>query len=211
MPEIKGRPVISRADMIARGIGRSTVDAKYADRANSGHPEKAGRIDRTDYWYEDEWSAWFASYQKAKHDAHTEINRKGDPDELVNANEAAKIMGYANSKVIFSNLGHGQFVAPDVVEQLPNGKSSPQWKRSTVWAFADSRPGKGAPRAGKRQSRPVAAKSAPYATDERVNALRQRLHSGLPVRAEQVAGEYGVSTRTAERLIRAARDGCADQ
>jgi hypothetical protein len=64
VPEINGRPVISRDDMTARGIGRSTVDAKYADRANTGHPEKAGRIGRTDYWYDDEWTAWFEQYRQ---------------------------------------------------------------------------------------------------------------------------------------------------
>lgn len=58
IPAINGRPVISRADMAARGVPRTTVDGWYRDRARTGHPEKAGRIGRTDYWYEDEWTAW---------------------------------------------------------------------------------------------------------------------------------------------------------
>ena len=49
IPAINGRPVISRADMAARGVPQGTVNGWYRDRARTGHPEKAGRIGRTDY------------------------------------------------------------------------------------------------------------------------------------------------------------------
>ena len=49
---------MSRADMAARGLPPATASTWYRDRAKTGHPEKAGRIGRTDYWYEDEWTAW---------------------------------------------------------------------------------------------------------------------------------------------------------
>lgn len=205
MAEINGRPVISRADMIARGIGRSTVDAKYTDRANSGYPEKAGRIGRTDYWYDDEWSAWFERYRQESHAGLTEVDRSGPPSEMVDAREAARIMGYASSNVVTTNLRKGDFVAADDWEDLPNGKRSPRWRRSTIWTFADSRPGHGSPRTGTRRSRPAQPRTPPYAGDERVSALRQRLSAGEQLRAEPVAKEYRVSIRTAERLISAAR------
>jgi hypothetical protein len=51
--------VISRADMEARGVPPSTAEHWYRNRARTGHPEKAGRIGRTDYWYEDEWAGWY--------------------------------------------------------------------------------------------------------------------------------------------------------
>jgi hypothetical protein len=35
--------------MAARGVPRTTVDGWDRDRARTGHPEKAGRIGRTDY------------------------------------------------------------------------------------------------------------------------------------------------------------------
>ena len=54
IPAIDGRPVISRADMAARGVPASTVNGWYRGRARTRHPEKAGRIGRTDYWYDDE-------------------------------------------------------------------------------------------------------------------------------------------------------------
>jgi len=49
IPAINGRPVISRADMAARGVPYTTVSGWYRNRAATGHPEKAGRIGRTDY------------------------------------------------------------------------------------------------------------------------------------------------------------------
>lgn len=54
IPAINGRPVISRAGMAARGVPPATASVWYRDRARTGHPEKAGRIGRTDYWYDDE-------------------------------------------------------------------------------------------------------------------------------------------------------------
>src|SRR5579864_3121506 len=95
IPAISGRPVISRADMAARGVPRTTVDAWYRDRAKTGHPEKAGRIGRTDYWYEDEWTAWHQAHQRAKIGSLTRVDRDGDPDDLVTAAEAARMMGYS--------------------------------------------------------------------------------------------------------------------
>lgn len=46
--------MISRAGMAARGVPPATASIWYRDRARTGHPEKAGRIGRTDYWYDDE-------------------------------------------------------------------------------------------------------------------------------------------------------------
>lgn len=205
VPEINGRPVISRDDMTARGIGRSTVDAKYADRANTGHPEKAGRIGRTDYWYDDEWTAWFEQYRQKLRAGMTAVDRSGNANELVDAKEAARILNYSSGNVVTTNLRKGDFVAADGWEDLPNGKQSPRWKRSTIWAFADSRSGHGSPKTGTRRSRATQPKSAPYAADERVSTLRRRLSAGEQLRAEAIAAEFDVSTRTAERLLSAAR------
>jgi hypothetical protein len=83
IPAINGRPVISRADMAARGVPRSTADAWYRDRAANGYPEKAGRIGRTDYWYEDEWSAWRAGHARGKIESLTRADLHGrDPSAL---------------------------------------------------------------------------------------------------------------------------------
>jgi hypothetical protein len=52
---IKGRAVISRADLGAWEFPRSTVERWYRNRSVTGFPAKAGRIGSADYWFEDEF------------------------------------------------------------------------------------------------------------------------------------------------------------
>jgi hypothetical protein len=143
IPAINGRAVIGRADMAARGIPPGTVTGWYRDRARTGHPEKAGRIGRTDYWYEDEWAAWYEAHLRDKVESLTEVDRQGDPDDLVDAAEAARMLRYANRYVIHANRRLGYFPAPDAYGRATRGRQAPLWKRSTVWAAADSRQGMG--------------------------------------------------------------------
>jgi len=200
IPSIDGRPVISRADMAARGVPTSTASDWYRDRAQTGHPEKAGRIGRTDYWYEDEWTAWHRAYQQAKLGSLTQVDREGDPDDLVNAAEAARMMRYANRDVIHANRRLGYFPQPDAYGPARRGRSAPLWKRSTVWAAADARPGMGGgPRPG------TSVKPHPYAGDARLARVLADLRADARPSAAALAGEWNVSRRTAERIIRAAR------
>ena len=78
-----------------------------------------------------------------KAESLTQVDRQGDPDDLVNATEAARMMGYANRHVIHANRRLGYFPEPDAYGPAPRGPAGPLWKRSTVWAAADRRPGKG--------------------------------------------------------------------
>jgi hypothetical protein len=203
IPAINGRPVISRADMAARGVPKSTIDGWYRNRARTGHPEKAGRIGRTDYWYDDEWTAWHAAYLRGKIESLTEVDRGGDPDDLVDAAEAARMMGYSSRDVIHGNRRLGYFPEPDDYGTTVKGRRAPLWKRSTVWAAADGRPGMGG---GHRPGTPGApAKPHPYAGDERLARVLSDLRSGARPSAADLAAEWGVSRSTAERIIRAAR------
>jgi hypothetical protein len=203
IPAINGRPVISRADMAARGVPRTTVDGWYRDRARTGHPEKAGRIGRTDYWYEDEWTAWHEAHLRGKVESLTEVDRSGDPDDLVDAAEAARILGYARRNVIHANRRLGYFPEPDAYGTTAKGRPAPLWKRSTVWAVADRREGKGG---GHKPGTPGApAKPHPYAGDERLARVLAELRSGIRPSAAHLAAEWNVSQRTAERIIHAAR------
>jgi hypothetical protein len=135
--------VISRADMAARGIPAGTVSGWYRDRARTGHPEKAGRIGRTDYWYEDDWLAWHREHLRAKIDSLTQVDRDGDPDDPVDAAEAARMLGYASRYVIHANRRLRYFPEPDAHGTTAKGRPAPLWKRSTVWAAADNREGMG--------------------------------------------------------------------
>ena len=201
IPSIDGRPVISRADMAVRGVPASTASVWYRDRAQTGHPEKAGRIGRTDYWYDDEWTAWHQAHQRGKIESLTQVDRTGDPDDLVDAGEAARMLQYANRYVIHANRRLGYFPEPDAYGPARRGPAAPLWKRSTVWAVADSRPGTGG---GRRPGIP--AKAHPYAGDERLNRALADLRVGALPSPVSLAEEWNVSRRTATRIIRAARD-----
>jgi hypothetical protein len=196
--------VISRADMAARGVAPSTSGYWYRHRDVSGYPEKAGRIGRTDYWYEDEWGAWREAHQEARRAALTEADFGGDPDELVDAGEAARIMGWSGRDVVHHSRRAGYFPEPDAHGTASNGLDAPLWKRSTVWAAARARKGSGG--GHKAATRGAPAKPHPYAGDPRLDAVLVMLGQSLEPDAAVLAAEWRVSRRTAERIIRAARE-----
>ena len=121
----------------------------------------------------------------------------------MDAAEAARMLRYANRYVIHANRRLGYFPEPDAYGPARRGRRAPLWKRSTVWAAADGRPGMGG---GHRPGTPGApAKPHPYAGDERLARVLADLRSGARPSAADLAAEWGVSRRTAERIIRAAR------
>ena len=186
--------------MAASGVPPSTASTWYRDRARTGHPEKAGRIGRTDYWYEDEWAAWREAYQRGKIKSLTQVDRGGDPDNLVDAAEAARMLRYSGRGVIHANRRLGYFPEPDDYAPARQGRPTPLWKRSTVWAAADRRPGQGGGRKPGTQVKPH-----PYAGDGRVDRVLADLRANAQPSAATLAAEWSVSRRTAERIIRSAR------
>jgi hypothetical protein len=190
--------------MASCGVPAGTASRWYHDRAGNGHPEKAGRIDRTDYWYEDEWTAWRQQHERSRQESLTRPDRDGDPDELVDAAEAARILGYASRRVIHANRRLGYFPQPDDHGTARNGHRAPLWKRSTVWAVADGRVGVGGSRKPRVPHGP--AKPHPYAGDARLDTVLGQLRAGREPSAAELAAAWGSSRRTAERIIHAARD-----
>jgi hypothetical protein len=185
------------------GIPRSTIHHWYTDRDRTGHPEMAGRIGGTDYWYEDEWTAWHDAYVRRKTESLLQPDRTGDPDDLVDADGAARILGYANRHVIHANRRLGYFPEPDAYGLARNGHRSPRWKRSTVWAVADSRKGRGG--FGKPGTPGAPAKPHPYAGDERLDAALALLRAGSRPTVAELAAEWSTSERTAGRILKSAR------
>jgi len=105
--------------------------------------------------------------------------------------------------VIHANRRLGYFPEPDAYGTTRKGRRAPLWKRSTVWAMADSRPGIGG---GHKPGTPGApAKPHPYAGDERLAHVLTDLRSGIRPSSAELAAEWNVSQRTAERIIRTAR------
>jgi hypothetical protein len=195
---------MSRADMAARGVPKTTVDGWYRDRARTGHPEKAGRIGRTDYWFEDEWTAWHKAHLRGKVEVLTEVDRTGDPDDLVDAAEAARMLRYSSRDVIHASRRLGHFAKPDAYGMTGKGRRAPLWKRSTVWAAADGRKGKGG--GHKPGTAGAPAKPHPYAGDERLAHVLAQLRLGAEPGSVELAALWNVSQRTAERIIRTARE-----
>ena len=186
--------------MAGGAIPPSTASTWYRDRARTGHPEKAGRIGRTDYWYEDEWTAWYEAHQRSKTESLTQVDRDGDPDDLVDAGEAARMLRYSGRDVIHANRRLGYFPEPDAYDHGRRGRSAPLWKRSTVWSAADRRPGLGGGPTPGTQVKPY-----PYAGDERLDQVLNSLRAGGQPSAATLAAQWNVSRRTAARIIRAAR------
>jgi hypothetical protein len=194
--------------MAARGIPRTTVDGWYRDRVRTGFPEKAARIGRTDYWYEDEWLIWHEDHQRGKTGSLTEVDRTGDPDDLVDAAQAARMLRYSSRDVIHGNRRLGYFPEPDAYGTTSKGRRTPLWKRTTVWAAADSRKGMGG---GHKPGTPGAPpKPHSYAGDQRLARVLSELRSGVRPSPADLAAEWNVSRRTAERIISTARTLLAD-
>jgi hypothetical protein len=118
----------------------------------------------------------------------------------VDAAEAARMLRYASRNVIHANRRLGYFPEPDAWGPARRGRPAPLWKRATVWAVADARPGMGG---GRRPG--TGARPDPYAGDERLDRTLTVLRSGAQPSAAALAAEWNVSRRTAERIIAAAR------
>jgi hypothetical protein len=104
--------------------------------------------------------------------------------------------------VIHANRRLGYFPEPDAYGTNA-GRRAPLWKRSTVWAAADSRQGMGG---GHKPGTPGApAKPHPYAGDERLARVLAELRDGIRPSVAELAAEWNVSRRTAARIIHTAR------
>jgi hypothetical protein len=189
--------------MIARGVSRQSLFRWYRDRAVTGYPEKAGQVGGTDVWYEDEWTAWHQAHLREKRERLTEVDREGAPDDLVDAAEAARILGYRSRDVIHANRRLRLFPEPDEFGTTAKRRRAPLWRRATVWAVADTRKGFGG--AGKAGAGGAPAKPHPYAGDPRLTTVLEQLRSGLEPSSGELAAAWEVSQRTAERIIKAAR------
>jgi hypothetical protein len=182
----------------ASKVRTSTARSSIAGVRYSTGIAKAGRIGRTDYWHEDEWTAWHEAHLRGKVESLTRVDRTGDPDDLVDAAEAARMLRYSGRDVIHANRRIGYFPEPDAYGRAARGRPVPLWKRSTVWAAADRREGMGG---GHKPGTPGApAKPHPYAGDERLARVLGELRSGAVPSSAELAAEWNVSQRTAERI-----------
>lgn len=66
MTTVDGRRAYTRADLMAGyGLGLSTLEKWYRERASNGHPEPAGRDGSQLAWDAEEWDRWYAARRTA--------------------------------------------------------------------------------------------------------------------------------------------------
>jgi hypothetical protein len=142
---IDGRLHIGRAE-IGRRTGLSVQAQKnlYHLRAENGHPEGV-RIGRSLYFDEERIMAFYRGRLEGFRSALTEVDRSGDPDELLGIAEATRLLGFTSTSTIrgYLSRNEGYFPDPDEADDLPAGGVRRWWKRRTLWRFADQRSGRG--------------------------------------------------------------------
>jgi hypothetical protein len=195
---------LDRAGVCAlTGASAATVDYWYLHRDRTGFPDRADTDGR--YWW---WRIDIETFQIA-HRAHratsfTPVNRTGDPGDLLTAPQAARVLGYKDHRSLPPTLLN----CPDDVIELPSGRLRRRWYRRTVWTFADTRPDRHS--TGRPSGIPSRELQCAYGKDPRLGVARELLHSapdsappaGLGI---ELARRLGVSERTGQRLIAAAR------
>lgn len=139
---VDGRTLINRAAQVElTGMSAQRLSDLHTARAVNGHPAPVDRVGQIPYWDKAEWLTWFADYRTHKRQRLTVVDQSGDPDELVNAALAARILGYASPQVISRYITQrpGYFPEPDRTQTTASGRIQRWWRRKTIWAFADSR------------------------------------------------------------------------
>ena len=136
---IAGRILVTRRELTRiSGIGDRTLARWYAHRGENGHPEGL-RLDTRLYLDEQNWWRWHDAHHAARRAHLTEVRPGGDPDELLNATQAARLLGYRNPATVRAYVKRHQFIEPDAVAQLPSGGARQLWTRRRLWKFAAQR------------------------------------------------------------------------
>lgn len=81
---VDGRRVYTRSELTAlHGLGRSTLERWYRDRAETGHPEAVATIGRALVWDAEAWQAWY--------------DRTRETDDLVSLDDIAARHGFSRA------------------------------------------------------------------------------------------------------------------
>ena len=190
------------------GVSTATVDYWHLHRDETGFPTKADTdADGRDWWGQKAIDAFYAAHLANRAARFTEVNRAGNPRDLLTAPEAARVLGYKNHRSLPDEL----LDDPDQSEELPSGRLRRRWYRQTVWDYADARPLRHS------TGRPIGSGPGPrvphsYAEDPRLDAaqvLIEQAHAagtGTIGLGALLARQLGIGERTGQRLISAALD-----
>lgn len=163
------RPPLVGAAEIGSEFGVSTGTARrlYRERLKGEEPlfpEPVDRRGREQLWERPAVASWFAAHRgpdaKGRLQEAAASAGAGDPDELLNASQVAKLLGYKNPNQITTYLRDhpGYFPDPDHTDVLGTPERPwrrHSWRRGTVTAWAASRPGKGRRSGSNREAQPL--------------------------------------------------------
>jgi hypothetical protein len=203
----RGRRQLDRPGIAERvGVSAATVDYWHLHRDETGFPIKADTdADGRDWWWRKDIDTFYTAHLEDRATTFTEIDRTGNPRDLLTAPQAAKVLGYKNHRSLPDELLNN----PDQADGLPSGRLRRRWYRQTVWDYADGRPLRHS------TGRPCGTGTGPrvphpYAEDPRLDAAHALLASaraagtGTAGLGAQLARRLDISERTGQRLISAA-------
>jgi hypothetical protein len=150
--------------------------------AQPRRPPRPGRptpsttdTDGRDWWWLADIDTFHTEHLAARTATFTHVDRRGKPNDLLTAPQAAKVLGYKDHRSLPPMLRDN----PDRAEELPSGLLRRRWYRHTVWAYADGRPLR---RSTGLPTGTGPRKPPPYADDRRLDAAVALLaeHQGKP-------------------------------
>jgi predicted DNA-binding transcriptional regulator AlpA len=157
------KPRLADAAEIAveQGLTPTRITQLYTERTENAvgetFPEPVDKRGRARLWDHKEVTEWFAHRAPTRLAEHAPPSR--DPEELLNAADASRYLGYKNpNQVITFVRDHpGYFPEPDAVEEKgtdANPYRRQLWKVQTLQEWMASRPGRGR-RAGAKKAPPL--------------------------------------------------------
>jgi hypothetical protein len=114
----------------------ASVNRWHRQRATSGFPTKADTDrDGRDWWWQDDIDAFRLTHLVDRAAQYTPVDRHGDPGDLLNGPQAAKVLGYRDHRSLPAYL----LEHPNQIDEYPSGLKRRYWYRRTLWAWADER------------------------------------------------------------------------
>ncbi|MER5951195.1 hypothetical protein ABT127_34675 [Streptomyces sp. NPDC001904] len=191
--------------------------SEWSNDPSSGFPAVHHLEGRKKFWEHDKVAAFFAARTKPQRTLPASV-LEADQDELLTKKEVTQLLGYAAPSTINAYFRDrpGYFPEPD--EDIDGQK----WRRGTIVAWAQSRPGKG--RRGKKTAAPLPVVDASGDPDELLgsehaaallgysskasfsSALHQGLIPQLPEPEQRGAGRGAPKLWRRATIVAAARE-----
>ncbi|GHC88461.1 hypothetical protein [Streptomyces flavofungini] len=139
-------------------MSSARVSDLYNHRDENGFPETADHRGRARLWDHAKVTKWFSKRPGSRLREHTPPTR--DPQELLNAAEASRFLGYKNDNQVTTYVRDhpDYFPKPDVVEELGTPERPYrrlQWRVQTLLDWMATRPGSGQRSGVKRAAPPL--------------------------------------------------------